>query len=112
MIPVSLFGAKTHLSRLIEQIASGAEDEIVISHNGKPVVRILPIAADASRRIGIATGEFEAPDDIRPQRRGGSFVRRQPLTMRLLLIRTSSWAHRVSEASPGARSPIRRTTST
>ncbi len=64
MQTVSLFDAKTHLSRLIEQIVSGAESEIVISRNGKPVARVLPITQDTSSRIGIAQGEFEVPDDI------------------------------------------------
>jgi prevent-host-death family protein len=64
MQTVSLFDAKTHLSRLVEQIASGQESEIVISRNGKPVARMLPIPADATRRIGIARGEFEVPDHI------------------------------------------------
>jgi prevent-host-death family protein len=64
MQTVSLFDAKTHLSRLIDQIASGAESEIVISRNGKPVARVVPIETDTSRRIGLAKGEFEVPDDI------------------------------------------------
>lgn len=64
MQTVSLFDAKTHLSRLIEQIVTGAESEIVISRNGKPVARVLPIQADVSARIGVAKGEFEVPDDI------------------------------------------------
>ena len=64
METVSLFDAKTHLSRLVDRIASGAESEIVISRNGKPVARMVPIASDASRRIGIAKGAFEVPDDI------------------------------------------------
>ena len=64
MQTVSLFDAKTHLSRLIEQIASGAEEEIVISRNGKSIARLLPIAPDVSRRLGLAQGEFEVPDDI------------------------------------------------
>ena len=64
MQTVSLFDAKTHLSRLIDQIASGAETEIVISRNGKPVARVVPIESDASRRIGLAKGEFKVPDDI------------------------------------------------
>lgn len=64
MHTVSLFDAKTHFSRLIEQIASGAEDEILISRNGTPVARVVPIATDVSRRIGLARGEFEVPDDI------------------------------------------------
>jgi prevent-host-death family protein len=65
MQTISLFQAKTHLSKLIDQIASGQETEIVISRNGKPVARVVPITpTDASRRIGIAKGEFNAPDDI------------------------------------------------
>ena len=64
METVSLFDAKTHLSRLVDRIASGADAEIVISRNGKPVARMVPIASDASRRIGIAKGRFDVPDDI------------------------------------------------
>ena len=64
MQSVSLFDAKTHLSRLIDQIVTGAESEIVISRNGKPVARMLPIKVDTSNRIGVAKGEFEVPDDI------------------------------------------------
>ncbi len=61
----NLFDAKTHLSRLIEQIASGEETEIIIARSGKPVARVLPIAPrDVSRRIGFAKGEFVVPDDI------------------------------------------------
>ena len=44
MQTVSLFDAKTHLSRLIDQIATGAENEIVISRNGKPVARLTRIS--------------------------------------------------------------------
>ena len=64
MQTVSLFDAKTHLSRLIDQIASGAETEIVISRNGKPVARVVPIEGDVSRRIGVAKGEFKVPENI------------------------------------------------
>ena len=64
MQTVSLFDAKTHLSRLIDQIASGAETEIIISRNGKAVACLMPIPRDSSRRVGLARGEFEVPDDI------------------------------------------------
>ena len=64
MQTVSLFDAKTHLSRLIDQIATGAENEIVISRNGKPVARLVPIQEDVSRRIGLAGGEVEVPENI------------------------------------------------
>jgi len=61
---VSLYDAKTHLSRLIDQIVTGAESEILISRNGKPVARVVPIQTDVSQRIGVAAGEFEVPEDI------------------------------------------------
>ena len=65
METVSLFNAKTHFSQLVEQIASGASDEIVIARHGQPVARLVPIARhDTGNRIGIAAGEFEVPDDI------------------------------------------------
>ncbi len=64
MQTVSVFDAKTHLSRPIEQIVSGAEEKIVISHNGKPVARVAPIQTDVSHHAGLARGEFEVPDDI------------------------------------------------
>ena len=64
MKTVSLFDAKNHLSRLIDQIVTGAETGIVISRNGKPEARIVPIREGVSRRIGLAKGEFEVPDDI------------------------------------------------
>jgi prevent-host-death family protein len=62
---INLFQAKTHLSKLIDQIASGKETEFIIARNGKPVARVVPIApADTTRRIGIAKGEFVVPDNI------------------------------------------------
>lgn len=65
MRKINLFEAKTHLSRLIERIASGEETEYVIARNGRPVARVLPISApDVSRRLGLAKGEFEVPEDI------------------------------------------------
>ena len=66
MQTVNLFHVKTHLSKLVDQIATGEESEFIISRNGKPVARILPIAAkqDISRRIGLAEGEFTVPESI------------------------------------------------
>lgn len=65
MQTVSLFNAKTHLSGLIEQIASGSETEITIARHGQPVARLVPVSpTDAAKRIGIAAGQFEVPNDI------------------------------------------------
>lgn len=64
MPTISLHDAQINLFLLIEQIATGAKDEITITRNGSPVARVLPIAPNVSRRIGLARGEFEVPDDI------------------------------------------------
>ncbi len=65
MHTVSLFDAKTHLSRIVEELTSGVEQEIVISRHGKPMVRVVAIRPkDASNRIGLAKGNFVVPDDL------------------------------------------------
>lgn len=57
--------AKTHLSRLIDDIESGREAEILLARNGRPAARIVPLAPTPKpRRLGLAEGKFEVPDDI------------------------------------------------
>ena len=65
MHTVSLFEAKTHLSRIVEELLSGKEDRVVISRRGKPAVCITPLRSlEVSKRIGLARGRFEVADDI------------------------------------------------
>ena len=65
MQTVSLFEAKTHLSRLVEELVEGREKQIIISRHGKPVARISAFRKiDTSKRIGLARGRFKIPDDI------------------------------------------------
>lgn len=65
MHTVSLFNAKTHLSRIVEDLLSGKADRVVIARRGKPVVQMIPAKAiDISRRLGLAKGRFDVPDDI------------------------------------------------
>lgn len=63
---VNIHQAKTHLSRLIEDVAAG--EEVIIARNGKPVARLLPVTARSRpRRPGLWRGkihigpEFDAP---------------------------------------------------
>jgi prevent-host-death family protein len=58
--------AKTNLSRLVEAVETGLEDEIVIARNGRPAARLVAVkpVADVSRRIGLARGRFKVPDDF------------------------------------------------
>ncbi len=59
--------AKTHFSKLLERVLNG--EEIVIAKSGKPIARILPLAAEgpALRVPGIDKGkvilmpDFDAP---------------------------------------------------
>ncbi len=57
--------AKSTLSRLVEAIEQGEEREIIIARNGVPAARLVPMDhSSPEKRIGIAKGEFEVPDDI------------------------------------------------
>jgi prevent-host-death family protein len=61
--PVNIHAAKTHFSRLVERAAKG--EEIIISKAGKPVARLMPLAAAARRRRpGLLRGKIKIADDF------------------------------------------------
>jgi antitoxin (DNA-binding transcriptional repressor) of toxin-antitoxin stability system len=65
MPSVNMLQAKSSLSRLVESIEQGREREIIIARNGRPVAKLVPMdARPAGKRIGVAKGKFEVPDDI------------------------------------------------
>lgn len=65
MHTVNLFDAKTHLSRIVDDLISGREDRVIIARRGKPAVLVTSAREeDVSRRIGLARGRFTVPDDI------------------------------------------------
>lgn len=65
MSTYNVLAAKTNFSRLVEDVESGREAEVVIARNGRPVVRIVPLSQERQpRRLGLAKGLFESPDDI------------------------------------------------
>jgi antitoxin (DNA-binding transcriptional repressor) of toxin-antitoxin stability system len=65
MTTVNMLEAKTHLSRLLEAIESGAETEIIIARNGKAAARLTPLAPKKAKIIfGIDKGKFTAPDNM------------------------------------------------
>ena len=62
---VGVFEAKTDFSRLIRLVESKREESITVARNGRPVAKIVPYDnAPVSKRIGIAKGKFEVPDDF------------------------------------------------
>ena len=63
---VNIHAAKTHLSRLVDQAAEGAE--IIIARAGRPVARLGPLqAGQPQRKPGLLKGkiwiarDFDAP---------------------------------------------------
>jgi prevent-host-death family protein len=57
--------AKTHLSRLIDEVENG--EPFIIAKAGKPKAQVIPIRAPrdaAKRRIGFLKGKIKVPDDF------------------------------------------------
>lgn len=60
---VSVYEAKTHLSRLIDKAAEG--EEIVITRHGRPVAKLVSVTAPAERRkFGTLRGRIKVSDDF------------------------------------------------
>jgi len=63
MLQVNMHEAKTHLSRLVEQVQDG--EEVVIAKAGKPVARLVKVKPDDGRRPrGLLKGRIQIPDDF------------------------------------------------
>ena len=60
---VNIHHAKTHLSRLIEDVAGG--NEVLIAKGGKPMARLVPLGRDDSpRRPGLLKGKLRISDEF------------------------------------------------
>jgi prevent-host-death family protein len=59
---VGVHEAKTHLSRLLEDVAAG--EEVVITRRGEEVARLVPARGQAVRRLGMDRGRFVVPEDF------------------------------------------------
>ena len=63
MQTINIYEAKTHLSRLLEQVAGG--EEIIIAKAGKAIARLVPLdATPKKRRLGVLKGKLNVPDDF------------------------------------------------
>ncbi len=65
MQTVNIHVAKTHLSRLLDEVAAGAE--IVIARAGRPVARLVPLerpSLPARRQLGRLAGQLTVPADF------------------------------------------------
>jgi len=59
---VNVHEAKTHLSRLLERVQAG--EEITIAKAGRPVARLVPLAALGKRPLGMDRGKVWIADDF------------------------------------------------
>lgn len=60
---VNIHEAKTHLSRIVDEVAAGAE--VIIAKAGKPMARLSPLEAGLQRkRLGLLKGQIKVPDDF------------------------------------------------
>lgn len=63
MQTINIHEAKTHLSRLVEEVAAG--EEIIIAKAGKPIARLVPLDnAPKKRRLGLLKGQLKVPEDF------------------------------------------------
>lgn len=53
---VNVHEAKTHLSRLLEEVARG--EEIILAKSGRPVARLIPVESSPRRRLGFVAGHL------------------------------------------------------
>ena len=53
---MSVFDAKSNLSKLIEFAASG--DKVVITNRGKPVAEVIPFVPKTQTGYGVLKGQF------------------------------------------------------
>jgi prevent-host-death family protein len=63
MRTVNIHAAKTHLSRLVDEVAAG--EEIVIAKAGKPLARLVPFTSSREPRIpGLMKGKLWIAEDF------------------------------------------------
>ena len=60
---LNIHEAKTHLSRIVDEVAAGGE--VIIAKAGKPMARLSPItAAVKTKKLGLLKGKIRVPDDF------------------------------------------------
>jgi len=65
MHPVNMLNAKSNLSRLVDAIEQGDEREIIITRNGRPAAKLVPLDTHVpENKIGVAKGRFVVSDSI------------------------------------------------
>lgn len=68
---IGLFDAKTHLSRIVDDLLNGRTGPVSILRRGKPAAVVVPVdwyhervGGASGIRIGLAKGRYKIPRDI------------------------------------------------
>jgi len=60
---INIHHAKTHLSRIVEEVAAGTE--VIIAKAGRPVAKLVPLGPIVRKKhLGLLRGTFTVPDDF------------------------------------------------
>jgi prevent-host-death family protein len=60
---INIHEAKTHLSRIIDEVAAGSE--VIIAKAGKPMARLTPLTeVRRAKKLGLLKGKIKVPDDF------------------------------------------------
>ena len=60
---INIHEAKTHLSKIIDEVAAG--HEVIIAKAGKPMARIVPLTGVVRpKKFGLLKGKIKVPDDF------------------------------------------------
>jgi prevent-host-death family protein len=59
---VGIHEAKTHLSRLVDQVHAG--EDVVITRRGEQVALLVPVRRSQARQLGMDRGRYSVPDDF------------------------------------------------
>lgn len=60
---INIHEARTHLSKIVDQVATGAE--VIIAKAGKPMARVVPLErAPQPKKLGLLKGQVKVPDEF------------------------------------------------
>ena len=60
---INIHEAKTHLSRIVDEVAAGSE--VIIAKAGKPMARLMPLTGiPREKKLGLLKGKIKVPDDF------------------------------------------------
>jgi prevent-host-death family protein len=60
---INIHEAKTHLSRIVDEVAAGAE--VIIAKSGKPLAKLISLSPPVKKkRLGLLKGKVKVADDF------------------------------------------------